>query len=290
MNHGTRMTLRELLVAGAGIVIPGAANALAARLIEASGFPIAYVTGAGVANSYLGAPDMGLTTATEMVAHIAACREAVAIPLIADGDTGFGNALNLFRTVKLYEQAGAGAIQLEDQVFPKRCGHFEGKSVVPQREMVDKIHAATDARRDPAFLIIARTDARAMEGMTAALDRAAAYREAGADVLFVEAPQSEEELAAIPREVPGVHLCNIVIGGKSPMLGRNRLAAMGYAGILYANAALQSAMLAMTKTLAHLQRTGSLEGAVDQLMTFADRQTAVDFQRWSDMDRRYSST
>jgi 2-methylisocitrate lyase-like PEP mutase family enzyme len=290
MNADAPKTLRELLVAGAGIVIPGAANALAARIIETSGFPIAYVTGAGVANSYLGAPDMGLTTATEMVAHIAACREAVAIPLIADGDTGFGNALNLFRTVRLYEQAGAGAIQLEDQEFPKRCGHFEGKTVVAMREMVDKIRAATDARRDASFLIIARTDARAVEGMNAALDRAAAYREAGADVLFVEAPQSEQELAAIPRQVPGVHLCNIVIGGKTPMLARDQLAAMGYAGILYANAALQAAMLAMTKTLAHLKRTGSLDGATDPLMTFADRQSAVDFARWSDLDRRYTST
>ena len=290
MKNGPTQTLRALLSAGAGTLIPGAANALAARIIESTGFPAVYITGAGVANSYLGAPDMGLTTATEMVAHIAACREAVRIPIVADGDTGFGNALNLFRSVHQYERAGADAIQLEDQIFPKRCGHFEGKAVVSKEEMVAKIHAATDARRGAEFLIIARTDARAIEGINAALDRASAYQEAGADVLFVAAPQSEAELRAIPKQVPGVHLCNIVFGGKTPMLAREQLAAMGYAGILYANAALQSAMRAMTRTMEHLMRTGSLDGAEDQLISFDDRQGVVDFERWSELDRRYSST
>jgi len=281
--------LRPLLAPGAGLVIPGAANALAARIIESVGFPVVYVTGAGVANSFLGAPDIGLTTATEMVAHIATIREAVDIPIIADGDTGFGNALNVIRTVKRYERAGANAIQLEDQVFPKRCGHFEGKSVISQREMVQRIEAAVDARNDPEFLIMARTDARAIEGLDAALERIAAYRKAGADILFVEAPQSLEELRQIPKAVPGAHMSNIVFGGKTPMLAREELGAMGFAGILYANAAMQAAMLAMKSALEHLQTTGSLAGIEDQILGFADRQTFVKYAAWNSLEARYAN-
>lgn len=281
-------TLRDALVRGAGIVMPGAPNALAARLVEGAGFPIVYLTGAGVANAWLGAPDLGLTTATEMAAHIAACREAVQIPIVADGDTGFGNALNLVRTVRLFERAGANAIQIEDQVFPKRCGHFEGKALVARAEMVQKVKAAVDARASADFLVIARTDARAVEGFEAALERAAAYREAGADVLFVEAPSSEEELRAIPARLPGAHLCNIVHGGKTPMLPAAELAGMGYAGILYANAALQAAMLAMKCTLEHLRAAGSLAGIETTLMGFAERQQSVDHAAWLERERRYA--
>jgi 2-methylisocitrate lyase-like PEP mutase family enzyme len=280
--------LLELLQPGAATVIPGAFDAMTARIVEATGFPVVYLTGAGVTNAFLGAPDLGLITATEMAAHIAACREAVRIPIIADGDTGFGNALNLVRTVRLYERAGANAIQLEDQVFPKRCGHFEGKAVVPLQEMVQKVHAAVDARRDENFLVIARTDARAVEGMEAALERAAAYRAAGADVLFVEAPRSEDELRAIPKAVPGPHLCNIVHGGRTPMLPQAVLAEMGFGGVLYANAALQSAMLAIGRTLRHLKDEGSLAGAESQLIGFKERQDVVDFDGWSALDRRYA--
>jgi 2-methylisocitrate lyase-like PEP mutase family enzyme len=282
------LSLREQLRPGAGIVIPGVANALSARFVEAAGFPIVYLTGAGVANAWLGAPDLGLTTATEVASHIAACRDAMPLPIIADGDTGFGNALNLVRTVRLFERAGANAIQLEDQVFPKRCGHFDGKAVVPTAEMVQKVKAAVDARSSAEFLVIARTDARAVEGFEAALARAAAYREAGADVLFVEAPSSQEELRAIPTQLAGPHLCNIVHGGKTPMLPRAALAAMGYAGILYANAALQAAMRATQRTLEHLRKEGSLHGIEATLMGFDERQRAVDFERWSELDRRYT--
>jgi len=276
-----------MLTKAAGILIPGAANALAAGLTEKAGFPIVYLTGAGVANTWLGAPDIGLTTSTEMASHIAACREAIEIPIIADGDTGFGNALNLVRTVKLYERAGANAIQLEDQAFPKRCGHFEGKTVISQTEMVQKIKAAVDARSSQAFMIIARTDARATEGFEAAIERAAAYQAAGADVLFIEAPTTEAELRAIPETLPGVHLCNIVHGGKTPMLPREELAAMGYAGILYANASLQAAMLAMKAALAHLASHGSLAGAEETLIGFIERQEAVNFSSWSKLEQRY---
>ena len=281
--------LRTLLAPGAGLLLPGAGNALTARLVESAGFPAVYLTGAGISNWWLGAPDIGLTSAAEVAAHIAACREAVSIPIVADGDTGFGNAVNLVRTVKMFERAGAGAIQIEDQVYPKRCGHFEGKAVVPPGEFVQKIKAAVDARSSSDFLVIARTDARAVEGFDAALDRAAAYREAGADLLFVEAPANTAELREIPRRLPGPHLCNIVHGGKTPMLPRDELAAMGYAGVLYANAALQAAMLAMQRTLLHLQQTGSLAGAEELLIGFAERQAAVDFDRWSALEQRYAA-
>jgi len=288
MTASHHQTLRNLLRPGAGLVLPGAGNALAARIIEAAGFPAVYMTGAGVANSYLGGPDMGLVSVSEMAAHVAAIREAVQVPIVADGDTGFGNALNLVRTIQLYERAGASAIQLEDQVFPKRCGHFENKSVVSRAEMVAKIKAAVDTRRDAGFQIIARTDARAIEGFDAAVERMHAYKEAGADILFIEAPSTEEELRRIPREVPGVHLANIVFGGKTPMLPAHVLGEMGYAGILYANAALQAAMLAMKNTLAHLRQHGSLHGAENQLVDFDERQRFVDYQRWIDMEKRYS--
>lgn len=288
MNSEHNQTLRKLLAPGAGVVLPGAGNALAARIIESAGFPAVYMTGAGVANSYLGGPDMGLISVTEMAANLAAIREAVNVPIVADGDTGFGNALNLVRTVQLYERAGASAIQLEDQAFPKRCGHFENKTVISTSEMVQKIKAAVDTRRDSDFMVLARTDSRAMEGFDAAVERMNAYREAGADLLFIEAPRTEEELRRIPREVPGVHIANVVYGGKTPMLPSAVMGEMGFAGILYANAALQAAMLAMNRTLKHLREHGSLAGAEHQLVHFDERQVFVDYKRWTDMEQRYT--
>ncbi|MGF3027814.1 isocitrate lyase/PEP mutase family protein [Methylobacterium aquaticum] len=283
------MDLRMLLRPGAGQILPGVANAVSARIAEMTGFPAAFVTGAGVANSFLGMPDMGLLTLTELVGHVAAIREATNLPLIADGDTGFGNALNAQRAVRLLERAGANAIQLEDQVFPKRCGHFDGKAVVPQVEMVQKIRAAADARRDESFLIIGRTDARAIEGLAGALDRAAAYQEAGADLLFVEAPSSLDELAAIPRQVPGIHLCNMVFGGKTPLLPASELGAMGFAGVIYANAALQATMRTVVDVFAHLRDTGSLSGIDERLASFRERQAIVDQPGFFELDARYAT-
>lgn len=287
MYDSPNRVLRRQLVANAGVLIPGAANALAARIIESVGFPVVYVTGAGLANSYLAAPDLGLTTSTELASHVAAIRDAVSIPIIVDGDTGFGNALNLGRTVRQLERVGASAIQLEDQVFPKRCGHFEGKEIIPKAGMVQKIKAAVDARTDPDMMILARTDARAVEGFESALDRAVAYKDAGADALFVEAPQSVEELQRIPAEVPGVHMCNMVFGGKTPLLPQDELGGMGYSGILYANAALQAAMLAMKRVLTHLNAHGSLVGAEPEILSFDERQVFVDYARYKDLEGRY---
>src|SRR5256714_10195608 len=228
-GRSTRREFRELLKPGAAVVLPGVSNALAARVVAELGFPAAYITGAGIANSFLGIPDNGLVTLTELAAHVAAIREVFPGPLMVDADTGFGNAMNTIRTVKVLERAGADAIQLEDQVFPKRCGHFEGKEVIPAADMVQKIKAAVDARTDPDLLIVARTDAIAVEGFTAAIDRAHAFREAGADIGFVEAPLNEEQMKAIA-ELPWPQLANIVIGGKTPERSNDKMKKLGFAG------------------------------------------------------------
>jgi 2-methylisocitrate lyase-like PEP mutase family enzyme len=289
--HERRVTspqsLDVLLSRGSGALIPGAANALTARVIEDAGFQALLVTGAGLANTYLGVPDLGLTTATEVIEHVARIRDAVELPIIADADTGFGNAVNVYRTVRDLERAGANAIQLEDQVFPKRCGHFNGKSVIPTLEMSKKLQAAVEARRSQRTLIIARTDAYAEEGLDGALERAALYKEAGADILFVEAPQTEDELRRIPAAVSGLHLCNIVYGGKTPLLAREKLMEMGFAGIIYANVALQASLLAMKDVLAHLRSTGSLVGKEQSLISFAERQRAVDFDWFQNFESRF---
>jgi 2-methylisocitrate lyase-like PEP mutase family enzyme len=281
--------LRDAIVPGAGHVMPGAANALAARVIEETGHQMLFVSGAAVANTYLGVPDIGLLSLTELASHVAAIRNAVDLPLLVDADTGFGNAISVVHTVRTLERAGANAIMLEDQTFPKRCGHFEGKDVVPCAEMVTKIKAAVDARQDANLMILARTDARAVEGLQGALDRANAYREAGADFLFVEAPVDADEMARIPREVPGAHVCNLVVGGKTPVLPREQLAAMGYAVVLYANVALQASLLAMQQALLHLRESGSSQGIEGQLMTFRERQQMVEAGHYNGLSQRYGT-
>lgn len=288
MSDSLNRSLRERLKPGAALLVPGAANALAARIIERCGFDAIYVTGAGVANSYLGVPDIGLLSLTELAQHVAAMRAATALPLIVDADTGFGNAINVAHTVKTLEQAGANAIQIEDQVFPKKCGHFAGKSVIDAAEMAMKVKAAVDARRDPDLLIIARTDAIAVKGFDEALARAALYREAGADLTFVEAPRTRGEIERIPQALLCPQVMNIVSGGLTPMLPQEAFAKLGYAMVLYANAALQAAMQATTATLAHLKRTGSLAGAEAMLMDFAERQAVVGKDRYEALEEKYA--
>ena len=279
--------LRRHLHKGAGLLVPGAANAVTARLIETLGFPAAYVTGAGVANSFLGAPDIGLITLTELAQQVAAMRENVALPLIVDADTGFGNAVNTARAVKVLERAGANAIQLEDQAFPKRCGHFAGKHVIQAAELALKVKAASEARTDTEFVVIARTDALAVTGLDDALERARRYIEAGADVTFVEAPRSTADLTRIAA-LPAPQVVNLVVGGLTPMLPRAALAQMGFAIVLYANAALQAAMQAMKTVLRHLGETGSLDGVTDMLMDFAERQAIVGKPRYDALEQRYA--
>jgi 2,3-dimethylmalate lyase len=286
-SRSPRRELRNMLVPGAALLLPGVANALAARVVADQGFAAAYVTGAGIANTFFGVPDVGLVTVSELAAHVAAIREAFAGPLVVDADTGFGNAVNVVRTVQLLERAGADALQIEDQVFPKRCGHFAGKEVIPAAEMAAKIKAAVDTRRDTDLLIIARTDAIAPEGFAAALDRAAAYREAGADVTFVEAPTSMEEIDEIPRRLPWPQLINIVIGGRTPELPNTKLKELGYAGVIYANLALQSALKGMQAALGELRRRGDMGAALNPIADFSERQRLVHKDEFDALERKY---
>jgi 2-methylisocitrate lyase-like PEP mutase family enzyme len=282
----SRAVLRRHLASGRLLVVPGAANALTARLAVETGFEAVYVTGAGIANTFLGTPDIGLVTLSEVAAHVAAIREAVDVPLIVDADTGFGNAVGVRRAVRDLERAGADALQLEDQAFPKRCGHFSGKELVETAEMVQKVRAAVDARRDDRLVVIARTDARASEGLAAALDRAAAYREAGADVTFVEAPQSIEEIKAIPAAVDAPQLINFVEGGRTPMVPLDELD--GYAIALFANAALQGAIKGTITVLEGLRRTGSLDAVAADLTGWQERQRLVGKPEFDELERRYA--
>jgi len=282
----TRQVLRQRVTAGPVLMAPGAANALTARIIEESGFECVYVTGAGIANTYLGRPDIGLVTLSELTAHVAAIRDAVALPLIVDADTGFGNPIGVYRTVRELGRAGADAIQLEDQVSPKKCGHFEGKQVVPLAEMVQKVHAAVDARDDDDLLIIARTDARAVHGFEDAVQRGNAYAEAGADVVFVEAPQTVDELKRLPTLVPAPQVVNLVEGGKTPLLPLSELGDFRIA--LYANAALQAAAKGMLRALGTLRATGSLTEVADDLVGWDERQRLVRKPHYDELERRYA--
>lgn len=286
MSETSRQKFRAMLKPGAALILPGVANALAARVAADCGFGAAYVTGAGIANSFLGIPDNGLVTLTELTDHVTAIRAVFPGPLMVDADTGFGNALNMQRTIQVLERAGADAIQIEDQVFPKRCGHFEGKEVIASAEMVQKIKAAVDARTDPDLIVVARTDAIAVEGFSAALDRAHAFREAGADVGFVEAPTTPEQMAEIGR-LPWPQIANIVIGGKTPERPNDELKKLGFAGVLYANAALQAALLGMQRALTHLKQNGQMGDATGMLATFAERQRLVDIAAFQEMERKY---
>jgi 2-methylisocitrate lyase-like PEP mutase family enzyme len=282
--------LRELINGeGAPLLLPGAANALTALVIQDAGFDSLYVSGAGLANTFLGVPDVGLVTLSELVDHVAAMADVVSIPILVDGDTGFGNAINVQRTVRMLERAGAAAIQLEDQVSPKKCGHFAGKDVISRAEMVGKIHAAVDARADDDFVVIARTDAVATEGMDAALERMAAYSEAGADVLFVEAPVDLAQMRSIVAQVPGHHMANMVEGGVTPLMTRAELGEAGFRIALYANAAMRGAVVGMRNTLNHLAKYGDTKEAGDLMISWSDRQGLVRKPEFDRLEELYSA-
>jgi len=271
-----------------GVLLPGAANALAARIIADLGFKAVYLTGAGLTNMHLGLPDLAFMDLSQLVDHTMAIRHVCDLPIMVDADTGFGNAVNVTRTVAMLERAGASAIQLEDQVSPKRCGHFSGQEVIPAAEMVGKVKAAVDARRD-GVLIVARTDACAAEGFNAAIERASRYIEAGADMTFVEAPRTAEDLAKIPKLLKVPQIINMVVGGKTPITDRPAAGAMGFAFVLYANAALQGAVLGMQRALTALRDKGALTEADGLLATFADRQRLVDKATYDGMEARYAA-
>ncbi|MEO5732404.1 MAG: isocitrate lyase/phosphoenolpyruvate mutase family protein, partial [Rubrivivax sp.] len=247
-----------------------------------------YLSGAGLTNSFYGLPDLGFMHLGDLAQHTAAVRDAVQLPLIVDADTGFGNALNVRQTVRMLERAGADAIQLEDQQSPKRCGHFAGKAVIDSAEMVSKIKAAVDARHSRDCLIVARTDARAVHGLDAAIDRAAACAEAGADVCFVEAPRSIEELQRIVRELRSPQVVNIVLGGQTPALSASDFGAMGFGMVLYANAALQGAMRGMLDALSELKRAGQLAEDPALVATFTERQNLVRKPLFDALESRYA--
>ena len=268
---GAAARLRSLLARHEPLLVPGAYDALSARLVEHAGFEAAYMTGFGTTASLLGMPDVGLLSLAEMVDNAGRMARAVDVPLISDADTGYGNAINVARTVQQFERAGVAAIHLEDQVSPKRCGHMTGKQVVPVTEMVEKVRAAVEARMDPDFVLIARTDARAVDGLDAALERAAAYRDAGADVLFVEAPESDDEVAEVAAAFPDTPLLfNWVERGRTPMLPLDRVAELGFALVIFPVATLFSATAGMQRYLAELRLSGTPLGALDDAVDFED--------------------
>lgn len=271
----------------APVVAPGAFNALFARLIAEAGFPAVYLSGAGVANSLLGRPDLGIATMDEMVMVAERVCEVVEIPVIADGDTGYGGVHNVARTVARYERAGVAAIQLEDQLFPKKCGHFEDKEVVSKGEMLERIAAARDARSGPdGILIIARTDARGPIDLDEAIDRACAYGEAGADILFVEAPSSREELARIGTEVADWPLmANMVEFGKTPLLPADELYTLGYSLVIYPGSITRTVTKSAREILAELKAQGTTAGRLDEMASFQDVNRVVGLADSNDWER-----
>lgn len=284
----TRKTLKALAEARRGVLVPGAFNALSAKVIEDLGFDAIYVTGAGVTNMWFGMPDQGFMGLADIADHTARIRDAVEVPLIVDADTGFGNALNVYHAVRTLERAGADCIQLEDQVAPKRCGHFSGKEVISTEEAVSKIKAAVDARRDDNLLIMARTDAAATHGFEAAVERAQRFAEAGADILFVEAVTQAEEIRALPQRLAKPQLMNMVIGGKTPIFNADELGQLGYGIVLYANAALQGAVMGMQKALTALRDTKEVQEGSGLVAPFAERQRLVGKPVWDALDKRYT--
>lgn len=275
---------------GSILVAPGVYDGITARLVGEAGFEVAYLSGAGVSYSALGQPDLGLLSLKEMADRVAAVADVLNIPLIVDGDNGHGGVLNTMRTVQLFERAGAAAIQLEDQAFPKRCGHLDGKRLIGRRDMVAKIRAACRARRSDSLLIIGRTDARAVEGLDAAIARARAYREAGADVLFVEAPQSVDELAHIAEALRGVPLvANNVEGGRTPCLPAAELQSLGYSLVLFPNALTRSFVRAGRVTLSEIRRRGSTADIAHKMVDFGELNQLLDLAVLSSFETEVSS-
>ena len=283
-----RKHLKALVEARSGLLVPGAFNALSAKVIEDLGFQAIYITGAGVTTRWFGMPDQGFMGLHEIADHTARIRDAVDVPLIVDADTGFGNALNTYHAVRTLERAGADCIQLEDQVAPKRCGHFSGKEVISTEEMLGKIKAACDARRDKDLLIMARTDAAAVHGFEAAVERAQRFAESGADILFVEAVTTAEEIRALPQRLATPQLMNMVIGGKTPITSAEELGQLGYGIVLYANAALQGAVAGMQKALTVLRDTRRIDEDPALVTPFAERQRLVHKQQWDALEKKYT--
>jgi 2-methylisocitrate lyase-like PEP mutase family enzyme len=289
-----RRQLRNQLAGSEPVVAPGVYDCLTAKLVEEAGFQAVAVTGAGVAASVLGVPDVGLVTMTESLTQTRNITRAIEIPVVADCDTGYGNPVNAQRTVREYEDAGVAALFIEDQVFPKRCGHFAGKQVISQEEMAQKIRAAVDARRDPELVLIARTDARAVEGLDGALSRARAYVDAGADMIFVEAPQSADELARVaaglaPLRVP--LMVNLVEGGKTPLIPVPELGKLGFRLVTYSGSLQKTAIASMRGFLESLRNDGDV-GAYypSKMVSLEDRSKLLALPHFFELEQRYASS
>ncbi len=271
------------------VLAPGCYDALGARLVEEAGFSAAYMTGFGSAASRLGRPDVGLMTLPEMVDNARRIAQAVDIPVVADADTGYGNSINVIRTVREYEAAGVSAIHLEDQVMPKKCGHMSGKQVVPAEEMAAKVSAAVAARRSREFLIIARTDARAVEGLESALARARRYREAGADALFVEAPQSVGEIEAVARAFPDVPLLfNYAEGGRTPPVAHQQLRELGFSLVIFPLSILLAATVAMRSALARIKADGTPIELLPSLLPFDEFLHFIGLPEIEELEQRFA--
>jgi 2-methylisocitrate lyase-like PEP mutase family enzyme len=280
--------LRQLLATGRTLVAPGVFDGLSARLTEQAGFAAVYASGGAIARS-TGVPDLGLLSLDEIVTRLETIVDAVAVPVIADADTGYGNALNVQRAARAFERAGVAAFHLEDQTFPKKCGHYDDKGLVPVAEMTQKLKAARDALTDSDLVVIARTDAVAVEGFAAALDRAGAYGEAGADVIFVEAPTSEEEIAMVARRFPGWKLINMFQGGKTPLLPVARLEDLGYNIVIIPSDLQRAAIAAMRRALAAIARDGSTAAMTADMASFKEREEVIDTAAYIARDKRYAS-
>jgi len=279
---------KELIHNEGILIMPGAYDGMSSRLVEETGFQAMLATGAGISNSQLGWADVGLTTMTEVAQAVARMADVTTLPILADADTGYGNAINVIRMVKEFERAGAAGIQLEDQIAPKKCGHFAGKGVISKQEMVYKIKAIIDTRQDPNLVIVARTDSRAVNGLDDALDRAYAYAEAGADVTFVEAPQSIEELERVTRELKGIpQMANMVEGGLTPILSAQELQDIGFKIMICANTALRGAMKGVRASLEALYKDRSQKDLGHLICTWEERQQLVKLHEIKRLEEKY---
>jgi 2-methylisocitrate lyase-like PEP mutase family enzyme len=280
MTESPGRRLRQALAANSPLLLPGLHDALSARLVERAGFEVGYLSGSATAMTLLGLPDIGLLSGSEIIEQARRITAACGLALVCDGDTGFGNAVNVAYTVRAMEAAGVAAIQLEDQTFPKRCGHFAGKSVVVVEEMLQKLHAAVEARSDDDFVIIARTDARAVHGLEEAIERGRRYADAGADVIFVEAPQTVDELRAVATQIAAPTLVNVVEGGRTPQLSLAEYAELGFSVVLYPTAAVRTVTYALGALYDHLHDVGTTEGSPVGMVSFDSRNEINDLERY----------
>ncbi len=286
MNKARR--LRELLANNAPVVAPGAYDGISARLVEQAGFSAVYATGGGIARGN-GIPDLGLMSLDEIVKRLETMVEVTNIPLIGDADTGHGNALNAQKTARAFERAGVAGFHLEDQVFPKKCGHYDDKSIVPSLEMTQKIKAVKDALENPDTLLIARTDGLAVEGYGPTMERANAYMEAGADMIFVEAPTSEEQIEQIAKDLPHPKLINMFHGGKTPLMPANRLGELGYSLIIIPSDTQRAAIKGMQDTLEAIKRDGHSAAMQERMVTFKGREEVIGTDHYTALDKKYSA-